>query len=170
MKTILFFVLLFSQNAFSEISLDEIQEKIKEALPTSTSRWKLAGEYTTIIRDPIEQISINEDCHPLEEKNCEVSKALKKYLSLELTDEIKSLFSDNPDTRPGVVVCRDLLSGNVIIGEMPIRGRFPKFEEFCQFSDNSFISTNSLAFYQGPQQIPLPAEAPNEDVKAVEVQ
>ena len=94
-------------------------------------------------------------------KNCEVSKALKKYLTIEATDEIKSLLQENKETRPGVIVCRDLLNGNVLIGEKPNRGRFPSFKEFCQFSDNSFISVNSLAFYQGPQQIPVPAAEEN---------
>ena len=72
-------------------------------------------------------------------------------------DEIKILFQDSAETRPGVIVCRDLLNGNVLIGEKPNRGRFPSFKEFCQFSDSSFISVNSLALYQGPQQIPVPA-------------
>ena len=169
MKTI-FLILLFSVSTFSfaeekpkEIDLAEIQKRIDEQLPTTTSRWKLAGEYTTIIRDPIEQISINEDCHPLDEKNCEVNKALKKYLTIEASDEIKILFQDSAETRPGVIVCRDLLNGNVLIGEKPNRGRFPSFKEFCQFSDNSFISVNSLAFYQGPQQIPVPETEENSE-------
>ena len=52
---------------------------------------------TTIVRDPIEHISINEDCHRLEEKKCELNTALKKYLSIEVTDELKTLFAENQE-------------------------------------------------------------------------
>ena len=92
-------------------------------------------------------------------------------MAIELTDEVKNLFRENSDTRPGVIVCRELVSGNVVLGEKPIRGRFPKYEEFCQFNDNSSITISSLAFYQGPQQIPAPvSDEQKAEPDSVEVQ
>ena len=107
----------------------------------------------------------------MEEKNCEVNKALKKYLKIEVTEEIKNLFQENADTKPGIIVCRDLLGAIVTKGEKPIRGRFPQFEQFCQFSDGSFISVNSLALYQGPQRMIAPvSDEQKAEPNPVEVQ
>jgi len=145
MKHILVFLFLFS---FSYAQDD------KDLLAPSTSRWKIDDQYHSVIRDRIFHISINKECYPLEEKNCDVKKALDKYLAIELTDEIKNLFNENASVRPGKIVCTDLLSGQVVLGEKPIRGKFPKYEEFCQFEDASFITISSLALYQGPQKLP----------------
>ena len=153
------FSLVFGQEVNLEnIDLEKIHEEVIKEMPLSSERWKINGEYLSIVRDPIEHISINEDCHPLEEKKCELDRALKKYLSMEVTPEIKTLFVENKETRPGKIVCTQLLNGMVITGEKPIRGRFPKFEEFCQFSDGSLITIASLGFYQGPEKIRLARE------------
>ena len=58
-----------------------------EALKPTTSSWRINGEVINITRDPIEHISISEDCHPLNEKNCDVQKALTTYLNLTVNEE-----------------------------------------------------------------------------------
>ena len=61
-------------------------------MQATTSKWRIGGEVINITRDPIEHVSINEDCHPLNEKNCDVQKALTTYLSLTVNEETKALF------------------------------------------------------------------------------
>jgi len=156
MKTLII-SLLFSLPIIASNKSEDLAEKLKP----STSSWKFGGELKTIIRDPIEHISINEECHPLNEKNCDVSKALKKYLTIQLTPEIKTKFEEDPKIRPGKIICQELLGGIVINGKKPIAGRFPAFEEFCQFSDLSLITISSLTYYQGPETIPTPIENEN---------
>lgn len=150
------------ENMRTSDELEKIHEEVIKQMPLTSERWKINEEYLTIVRDPIEHISINEDCHPLEEKKCELDRALKKYLSIEVTPEIKTLFVENKETRPGKIVCTQLLGGVVVTGKKPIRGRFPKFEEFCQFTDRSLITIASLGFYQGPEKIRLKKENSSE--------
>jgi hypothetical protein len=143
-----YFIFLF---IFSNLTLAQSEQ---QPLETTTSRWKIHEQYITFIRDPMEHVTINESCHPVSKKECEVNKALSSYLKLEATEQVKSLFSQGPEIRPGKIVCNTLLQGEVVLGKKTIRGRFPKFEEFCQFSDGSLITIASLAFYQGPQIYP----------------
>ena len=148
------FLTVFSSNTFSETP---------NPLETTLSSWKLQGEMISIVRDPIEHVSINESCHPVSEKDCDVNKALKKYQDMEATEELKLIFSENQDTAPGVIVCHQLVNGKVILGELPRRGRFPKYAEFCQFEDKSLITVSSLAFYTGPEKLPeMPPSTKND--------
>lgn len=151
---ILILSLIISFNLIAANNSNELAQKL---LPT-TSSWKFNGVYKTIIRDPIEHISINESCHPIAKKNCDVSKALKRYLTMKLTPELKAKFEEDPKIRPGKIICQELLGGIVVNGEKPIAGRFPAFEEFCQFTDSSLITISSLTYYQGPEKVPANLE------------
>ena len=146
------------------ISLQLYAAESEELQPT-TSSWRIGDEVINITRDPIEHISINEDCHPLNEKNCDVQKALEKYLALTVNEETKALFEAAPDVRPGNIICQQLLGGTVLLGSKEKKGRFPTYEEFCRFPDNGLISLSSLAYYTGPEKVPdLPTrEMPETD-------
>ena len=145
MKNLFLLLICFSHSLFSQEST---------ILEPSTTTWAINNKEVKIVRDPIEHISINEDCFPITEKNCQLSKALKKYLTLEANEENLEIINNALDSRPANVICEQFLNGQVYKGEMEIRGRFPKFEDFCQFSDESLISLSSLIFYQGPTQLP----------------
>ena len=160
MKYLLLLFFLISPSAHSREA-----KTLEEILPETTERWEVKEQIVKLVRDPIEQVTINEQCHPLSEKECELNKALKRYLSMELTDEIKSLFAENPKIRPGKIVCSSLLQGEIVVGKKPIRGRFPRYEEFCQFGDQSLITIASLPFYQGPQKYIPEDFPPSEEVK-----
>ena len=135
----------------------------RSLLEGSQSSWKIAGEMVTIIRDPIEQISINQQCHPVHEKDCMVSKALQKYLAMPASEENLLVFQENPDIRPGKIVCETFTQGQVVLGQKPIRARFSQFDEFCLYGDGSVISIGSLGYYSGPQKVEIPQEETTEN-------